>query len=43
MQGRFADIAGILSSAVDLPKLASSLLNGVFSATQLKAGAFLLR
>ena len=42
MQGRFADIAGILSSAVDLPKLASSLLDGVFSATQLKAGLFLL-
>jgi len=42
MQGRFADIAGILSSAVDLPKLASSLLNEVFSATQLKAGLFLL-
>jgi len=42
MQGRFADIAGILSSAVDLPKLASSLLNGVFSATQLNAGIFLL-
>ena len=43
MQGRFADIAGILSSAVDLPKLASSLLNGVFAATQLFAGMFLLR
>jgi len=41
-QGRFADIAGILSTVVDLPKLASSLLNGVFSATQLKAGMFLL-
>jgi len=43
MQGRFADIAGILSSAVDLPKLAFSLLNGVFAATKLSAGMFLLR
>ena len=42
IQGRFADIAGILSSAVDLPKLASSLISGVFSATQLNAGMFLL-
>jgi len=43
MQGRFADIANVLASVVDLPKLTPVLLPALLSATQLKAAAFCLR
>lgn len=43
MQGRFADIANVLSSVVELPKLTAALLPAMLSATNLTAAAFCLR
>jgi len=43
MQGQFADIANVLASVVELPKLTAALLPALLSATQLKAVAFCLR
>lgn len=43
MQGRFADIANVLSSVVELPKLTAALLPAILSATHLKAAAFCVR
>ncbi len=43
MQGHFADIAQMLSSALDLPKLASSIIGRLRQTTGIKAGAVYLR
>lgn len=42
MQGHFADMANILSSAVDLPKLVSVFMDKLMETTSLKTGAFYL-
>jgi len=43
MQGQFADIANVLASVVELPKLTAALLPTLLAATQAKAIAFCLR
>lgn len=43
MQGQFADIANVLASVVELPKLTSALLPALLSATHLPAVVFFLR
>jgi PAS domain S-box-containing protein len=42
MQGHFADMANILSSAVDLPKLVSVFMDKLMETTGLRTGAFYL-
>jgi PAS domain S-box-containing protein len=43
MQGRFADLASVLSSVVELPKLAEVFLPALLSAADIRAAAFCLR
>ncbi|MBI5640324.1 MAG: PAS domain S-box protein, partial [Nitrospirae bacterium] len=43
MQGHFADIAQMLSSALDLPELALSIIDKLIQTAGIKAGAFYLR
>ena len=42
MQGHFSDIAGVLSSAVELNALAGAFMNKLIETTGLRAGAFYL-